>query len=300
MKNTKKNIFIFIVFLILAYNVMTLQISDKKHKNKHKNKLINNSTSINNNNTNNTNITNSNSENSTKTKNNKKLEKIKKLVDGENKTKKFDVDLNISINLDVNENLEVPKKIQKLHEIRDYLLLKDKYFKEKIHELLKLNQELAKNNSDFFILLNATQSDHKQIIKEIEDLKGENGDIDINEGETNLLESTQQILDQLTEFNTTHSLISLLSDNQNNVVKFMKSKLKDISKKQKIINMINMEIENYFLPKIQILLEAMEILNNTQKLIDKKYNKISNSSIFEREFKTPNRHLKQFIIEVDN
>ena len=133
MKNTKENIFIFIVFLILAYNVMTLQISDKKHKNKHKNKLINNSTSITNNNTNNTNITNSNSENSTKTKSNKKLEKIKKLVDGENKTKKFDVDLNISINLDVNENLEVPKKIQKLHEIRDYLLLKDKYFKEKIH-----------------------------------------------------------------------------------------------------------------------------------------------------------------------
>lgn len=300
MKNTKQSIFIIIVFLILPYNVLTLHISDKKQKNKQKNKSINNLTSIIINNSNKTNITTPNSEKLKKTKKSKKLEKIKKLVGG-NKTKKFDIDLNVSINLDVQDNLEIPKKIEKLRDIRDYLLLKDKYFKEKIHELLKLNQELAKNNSDFFILLNATQSEHKLILKEIEDLKSDNEDIDITEGETNLLESTQQILNQLTEFNITHSLVSILSDNQNNIVKFMKSKIKDISKKQKIIYMINKEIENYLIPKIHILIEAMEILNNTQKLIDQKYHKAKNySSLFENTPKIPNRNLKQFIIEVDN
>ena len=85
----------------------------------------------------------------------------------------FDVDLNISINLKVKDEMTNEKKINTLHGIRDYLLLKDKYFKEKIKDLLKLNQNLTKNNSDLFMLLNQTKSQYTSIVNEINALKKE-------------------------------------------------------------------------------------------------------------------------------
>ena len=184
----------------------------------------------------------------------------------------FDVDLNISINLKVKDEMTNEKKINTLHGIRDYLLLKDKYFKEKIKDLLKLNQNLTKNNSDLFMLLNQTKSQYTSIVNEINALKKEQEVASI-QGKDDIIKMTNNIIAQLTEFNTTNSMVDGIEDSQQSIIQFMKTKIEDIEQKEKVLTSIQNEINNVFFPKINLLIEGMKEINHTQSIINNFINK---------------------------
>ena len=184
----------------------------------------------------------------------------------------FDVDLNISINLKVKDEMTNEKKINTLHGIRDYLLLKDKYFKEKIKDLLKLNQNLTKNNSDLFMLLNQTKSQYTSIVNEINALKKEQEVASI-QGKDDIIKMTNNIIAQLTEFNTTNSMVDGIEDSQQSIIQFMKTKIEDIEQKEKVLTSIQNEINNVFYPKINLLIEGMKEINHTQSIINNFINK---------------------------
>lgn len=184
----------------------------------------------------------------------------------------FDVDLNISINLKVKDEMTNEKKINTLHGIRDYLLLKDKYFKEKIKDLLKLNQNLTKNNSDLFMLLNQTKSQYTSIVNEINALKKEQ-EIASIQGKDDIIKMTNNIIAQLTEFNTTNSMVDGIEDSQQSIIQFMKTKIEDIEQKEKVLTSIQNEINNVFYPKINLLIEGMKEINHTQSIINNFLNK---------------------------
>ena len=184
----------------------------------------------------------------------------------------FDIDLNISINLKVKDELTNENKINTLHGIRDYLLLKDRYFKEKIKDLLKLNQNLTKNNSDLFILLNQTKSQYTSIVNEINALKKEQEVASI-QGKDDIIQMTNSIITQLTEFNTTNSMIEGIEDSQQSIIQFMKTKIEDIEQKEKVLTSIQNEINNVFYPKIKLLIEGMKEINHTQSIINNIINK---------------------------
>lgn len=184
----------------------------------------------------------------------------------------FDVDLNISINLKVKDEMTNEKKINTLHGIRDYLLLKDKYFKEKIKDLLKLNQNLTKNNSDLFMLLNQTKSQYTSIVNEINALKKEQEVASI-QGKDDIIKMTNNIIAQLTEFNTTNSMVEGIEDSQQSIIQFMKTKIEDLEQKEKVLTSIQNEINNVFFPKINLLIEGMKEINHTQSIINNFLNK---------------------------
>ena len=184
----------------------------------------------------------------------------------------FDVDLNISINLKVKDELTNENKINTLHGIRDYLLLKDRYFKEKIKDLLKLNQNLTKNNSDLFMLLNQTKSQYTSIVNEINALKKEQEVASI-QGKDDIIQMTNSIITQLTEFNTTNSMLEGIEDSQQSIIQFMKTKIEDIEQKEKVLTSIQNEINNVFYPKIKLLIEGMKEINHTQSIINNIINK---------------------------
>ena len=184
----------------------------------------------------------------------------------------FDVDLNISINLKVKDEMTNEKKINTLHGIRDYLLLKDKYFKEKIKDLLKLNQNLTKNNSDLFMLLNQTKSQYTSIVNEINALKKEQ-EIASIQGKDDIIKMTNNIIAQLTEFNTTNSMVEGIEDSQQSIIQFMKTKIEDLEQKEKVLTSIQNEINNVFFPKINLLIEGMKEINHTQSIINNFINK---------------------------
>ena len=184
----------------------------------------------------------------------------------------FDVDLNISINLKVKDEMTNEKKINTLHGIRDYLLLKDKYFKEKIKDLLKLNQNLTKNNSDLFMLLNQTKSQYTSIVNEINALKKEQEVASI-QGKDDIIKMTNNIIAQLTEFNTTNSMVDGIEDSQQSIIQFMKTKIEDLEQKEKVLTSIQNEINNVFYPKINLLIEGMKEINHTQSIINNFLNK---------------------------
>lgn len=184
----------------------------------------------------------------------------------------FDVDLNISINLKVKDEMTNEKKINTLHGIRDYLLLKDKYFKEKIKDLLKLNQNLTKNNSDLFMLLNQTKSQYTSIVNEINALKKEQEVASI-QGKDDIIKMTNNIIAQLTEFNTTNSMVDGIEDSQQSIIQFMKTKIEDLEQKEKVLTSIQNEINNVFYPKINLLIEGMKEINHTQSIINNFINK---------------------------
>ena len=169
MKRLQLSLIVFFLFVIAIGNVNNMKISQKGKKKNEKEKMFLNATNT-------TNGTN------------------------------FDVDLNISINLKVKDELTNENKINTLHGIRDYLLLKDRYFKEKIKDLLKLNQNLTKNNSDLFMLLNQTKSQYTSIVNEINALKKEQEVASI-QGKDDIIQMTNSIITQLTEFNTTNSML---------------------------------------------------------------------------------------------
>ena len=184
----------------------------------------------------------------------------------------FDVDLNISINLKVKDELTNENKINTLHGIRDYLLLKDRYFKEKIKDLLKLNQNLTKNNSDLFMLLNQTKSQYTSIVNEINALKKEQEVASI-QGKDDIIQMTNSIITQLTEFNTTNSMLEGIEDSQQSIIQFMKTKIEDIEQKEKVLTSIQNEINNVFYPKIKLLIEGIKEINHTQSIINNIINK---------------------------
>ena len=204
----------------------------------------------------------------------KKNEKEKMFLNATNTTNgtNFDVDLNISINLKVKDELTNENKINTLHGIRDYLLLKDRYFKEKIKDLLKLNQNLTKNNSDLFMLLNQTKSQYTSIVNEINALKKEQEVASI-QGKDDIIQMTNSIITQLTEFNTTNSMLEGIEDSQQSIIQFMKTKIEDIEQKEKVLTSIENEINNVFYPKIKLLIEGMKEINHTQSIINNIINK---------------------------
>ena len=180
--------------------------------------------------------------------------------------------MNISINLKVKDELTNENKINTLHGIRDYLLLKDRYFKEKIKDLLKLNQNLTKNNSDLFMLLNHTKSQYTSIVNEINALKKEQEVASI-QGKDDIIQMTNSIITQLTEFNTTNSMLEGIEDSQQSIIQFMKTKIEDIEQKEKVLTSIQNEINNVFYPKIKLLIEGMKEINHTQSIINNIINK---------------------------
>lgn len=235
MKRLQLSLIVFFLFVIAIGNVNNMKISQKGKKKNEKEKMFLNATNT-------TNGTN------------------------------FDVDLNISINLKVKDELTNEKKINKLHGIRDYLLLKDRYFKEKIKDLLKLNQNLTKNNSDLFMLLNQTKSQYTSIVNEINALKKEQEVASI-QGKDDIIQMTNSIITQLTEFNTTNSMLEGIEDSQQSIIQFMKTKIEDIEQKEKVLTSIQNEINNVFYPKIKLLIEGMKEINHTQSIINNIINK---------------------------
>ena len=235
MKRLQLSLIVFFLFVIAIGNVNNMKISQKGKKKNEKEKMFLNATNT-------TNGTN------------------------------FDVDLNISINLKVKDELTNENKINKLHGIRDYLLLKDRYFKEKIKDLLKLNQNLTKNNSDLFILLNQTKSQYTSIVNEINALKKEQEVASI-QGKDDIIQMTNSIITQLTEFNTTNSMLEGIEDSQQSIIQFMKTKIEDIEQKEKVLTSIQNEINNVFYPKIKLLIEGMKEINHTQSIINNIINK---------------------------
>ena len=235
MKRLQLSLIVFFLFVIAIGNVNNMKISQKGKKKNEKEKMFLNATNT-------TNGTN------------------------------FDVDLNISINLKVKDELTNENKINTLHGIRDYLLLKDRYFKEKIKDLLKLNQNLTKNNSDLFMLLNQTKSQYTSIVNEINALKKEQ-DVASIQGKDDIIQMTNSIITQLTEFNTTNSMIEGIEDSQQSIIQFMKTKIEDIEQKEKVLTSIQNEINNVFYPKIKLLIEGMKEINHTQSIINNIINK---------------------------
>ena len=235
MKRLQLNLIVFFLFVIAIGNVNNMKISQKGKKKNEKEKMFLNATNT-------TNGTN------------------------------FDVDLNISINLKVKDELTNENKINTLHGIRDYLLLKDRYFKEKIKDLLKLNQNLTKNNSDLFMLLNQTKSQYTSIVNEINALKKEQEVASI-QGKDDIIQMTNSIITQLTEFNTTNSMLEGIEDSQQSIIQFMKTKIEDIEQKEKVLTSIQNEINNVFYPKIKLLIEGMKEINHTQSIINNIINK---------------------------
>ena len=235
MKRLQLSLIVFFLFVIAIGNVNNMKISQKGKKKNEKEKMFLNATNT-------TNGTN------------------------------FDVDLNISINLKVKDELTNENKINTLHGIRDYLLLKDRYFKEKIKDLLKLNQNLTKNNSDLFMLLNQTKSQYTSIVNEINALKKEQEVASI-QGKDDIIQMTNSIITQLTEFNTTNTMIEGLEDSQQSIIQFMKTKIEDIEQKEKVLTSIQNEINNVFYPKIKLLIEGMKEINHTQSIINNIINK---------------------------
>lgn len=235
MKRLQLSLIVFFLFVIAIGNVNNMKISQKGKKKNEKEKMFLNATNT-------TNGTN------------------------------FDVDLNISINLKVKDELTNENKINKLHGIRDYLLLKDRYFKEKIKDLLKLNQNLTKNNSDLFMLLNQTKSQYTSIVNEINALKKEQEVASI-QGKDDIIQMTNSIITQLTEFNTTNSMLEGIEDSQQSIIQFMKTKIEDIEQKEKVLTSIQNEINNVFYPKIKLLIEGMKEINHTQSIINNIINK---------------------------
>lgn len=235
MKRLQLSLIVFFLFVIAIGNVNNMKISQKGKKKNEKEKMFLNATNT-------TNGTN------------------------------FDVDLNISINLKVKDELTNENKINTLHGIRDYLLLKDRYFKEKIKDLLKLNQNLTKNNSDLFMLLNQTKSQYTSIVNEINALKKEQEVASI-QGKDDIIQMTNSIITQLTEFNTTNSMIEGIEDSQQSIIQFMKTKIEDIEQKEKVLTSIQNEINNVFYPKIKLLIEGMKEINHTQSIINNIINK---------------------------
>ena len=235
MKRLQLSLIVFFLFVIAIGNVNSMKISQKGKKKNEKEKMFLNATNT-------TNGTN------------------------------FDVDLNISINLKVKDELTNENKINTLHGIRDYLLLKDRYFKEKIKDLLKLNQNLTKNNSDLFMLLNQTKSQYTSIVNEINALKKEQEVASI-QGKDDIIQMTNSIITQLTEFNTTNSMLEGIEDSQQSIIQFMKTKIEDIEQKEKVLTSIQNEINNVFYPKIKLLIEGMKEINHTQSIINNIINK---------------------------
>lgn len=235
MKRLQLSLIVFFLFVIAIGNVNNMKISQKGKKKNEKEKMFLNATNT-------TNGTN------------------------------FDVDLNISINLKVKDELTNENKINTLHGIRDYLLLKDRYFKEKIKDLLKLNQNLTKNNSDLFMLLNQTKSQYTSIVNEINALKKEQEVASI-QGKDDIIQMTNSIITQLTEFNTTNWMLEGIEDSQQSIIQFMKTKIKDIEQKEKVLTSIQNEINNVFYPKIKLLIEGMKEINHTQSIINNIINK---------------------------
>ena len=235
MKRLQLSLIVFFLFVIAIGNVNNMKISQKGKKKNEKEKMFLNATNT-------TNGTN------------------------------FDVDLNISINLKVKDELTNENKINTLHGIRDYLLLKDRYFKEKIKDLLKLNQNLTKNNSDLFMLLNQTKSQYTSIVNEINALKKEQEVASI-QGKDDIIQMTNSIITQLTEFNTTNSMIEGIEDSQQSIIQFMKTKIEDIEQKEKVLTSIQNEINNVFYPKVKLLIEGMKEINHTQSIINNIINK---------------------------
>ena len=235
MKRLQLSLIVFFLFVIAIGNVNNMKISQKGKKKNEKEKMFLNATNT-------TNGTN------------------------------FDVDLNISINLKVKDELTNENKIKTLHGIRDYLLLKDRYFKEKIKDLLKLNQNLTKNNSDLFMLLNQTKSQYTSIVNEINALKKEQEVASI-QGKDDIIQMTNSIITQLTEFNTTNSMLEGIEDSQQSIIQFMKTKIEDIEQKEKVLTSIQNEINNVFYPKIKLLIEGMKEINHTQSIINNIINK---------------------------
>ena len=235
MKRLQLSLIVFFLFVIAIGNVNNMKISQKGKKKNEKEKMFLNATNT-------TNGTN------------------------------FDVDLNISINLKVKDELTNENKINTLHGIRDYLLLKDRYFKEKIKDLLKLNQNLTKNNSDLFMLLNQTKSQYTSIVNEINALKKEQEVASI-QGKDDIIQMTNSIITQLTEFNTTNSMLERIEDSQQSIIQFMKTKIEDIEQKEKVLTSIQNEINNVFYPKIKLLIEGMKEINHTQSIINNIINK---------------------------
>ena len=235
MKRLQLSLIVFFLFVIAIGNVNNMKISQKGKKKNEKEKMFLNATNT-------TNGTN------------------------------FDVDLNISINLKVKDELTNENKINTLHGIRDYLLLKDRYFKEKIKDLLKLNQNLTKNNSDLFMLLNQTKSQYTSIVNEINALKKEQEVASI-QGKDDIIQMTNSIITQLTEFNTTNSMIEGIEDSQQSIIQFMKTKIEDIEQKEKVLTSIQNEINNVFYPKIKLLIEGMKEINHTRSVINNIINK---------------------------
>lgn len=235
MKRLQLSLIVFFLFVIAIGNVNNMKISQKGKKKNEKEKMFLNATNT-------TNGTN------------------------------FDVDLNISINLKVKDELTNENKINTLHGIRDYLLLKDRYFKEKIKDLLKLNQNLTKNNSDLFMLLNQTKSQYTSIVNEINALKKEQEVASI-QGKDDIIQMTNSIITQLTEFNTTNSMLEGIEDSQQSIIQFMKTKIEDIEQKEKVLTSIQNEINNVFYPKIKLLIEGMKEINHTQSIINNIINK---------------------------
>ena len=235
MKKLQLSLIVFFLFVIAIGNVNNMKISQKGKKKNEKEKMFLNATNT-------TNGTN------------------------------FDVDLNISINLKVKDELTNENKINTLHGIRDYLLLKDRYFKEKIKDLLKLNQNLTKNNSDLFMLLNQTKSQYTSIVNEINALKKEQEVASI-QGKDDIIQMTNSIITQLTEFNTTNSMLEGIEDSQQSIIQFMKTKIEDIEQKEKVLTSIQNEINNVFYPKIKLLIEGMKEINHTQSIINNIINK---------------------------
>ena len=235
MKRLQLSLIVFFLFVIAIGNVNNMKISQKGKKKNEKEKMFLNATNT-------TNGTN------------------------------FDVDLNISINLKVKDELTNENKINTLHGIRDYLLLKDRYFKEKIKDLLKLNQNLTKNNSDLFMLLNQTKSQYTSIVNEINALKKEQEVASI-QGKDDIIQMTKSIITQLTEFNTTNSMLEGIEDSQQSIIQFMKTKIEDLEQKEKVLTSIQNEINNVFYPKIKLLIEGMKEINHTQSIINNIINK---------------------------
>lgn len=235
MKRLQLSLIVFFLFVIAIGNVNNMKISQKGKKKNEKEKMFLNATNT-------TNGTN------------------------------FDVDLNISINLKVKDELTNENKINTLHGIRDYLLLKDRYFKEKIKDLLKLNQNLTKNNSDLFMLLNQTKSQYTSIVNEINALKKEQEVASI-QGKDDIIQMTNSIITQLTEFNKTNSMLEGIEDSQQSIIQFMKTKIEDIEQKEKVLTSIQNEINNVFYPKIKLLIEGMKEINHTQSIINNIINK---------------------------
>ena len=122
------------------------------------------------------------------------------------------------------------------------------------------------------MLLNQTKSQYTSIVNEINALKKEQEVASI-QGKDDIIQMTNSIITQLTEFNTTNSMLEGIEDSQQNIIQFMKTKIEDIEQKEKVLTSIQNEINNVFYPKIKLLIEGMKEINHTQSIINNIINK---------------------------